>query len=110
ITSPWGPRAGRPFAQSHARWVDERHAAGPVPRPAVRSRTGARRLAHKGVSGSRSGLAQDTGRGELSSRVTKPDRRSIGECTMAGRVFVAGAGVAGSCLAWWLDRYGYAVT
>ncbi|MGE0706169.1 MAG: FAD-dependent monooxygenase, partial [Vicinamibacterales bacterium] len=29
---------------------------------------------------------------------------------MAGRVFVAGAGVAGSCLAWWLDRYGYAVT
>ena len=29
---------------------------------------------------------------------------------MPGSVLVSGAGVAGSCLAWWLDRYGYAVT
>ena len=29
---------------------------------------------------------------------------------MSGTVLVSGAGVAGSCLAWWLDRYGYAVT
>jgi 2-polyprenyl-6-methoxyphenol hydroxylase-like FAD-dependent oxidoreductase len=29
---------------------------------------------------------------------------------MPGSVLVSRAGVAGSCLAWWLDRYGYAVT
>src|SRR3954465_1126666 len=29
---------------------------------------------------------------------------------MPGSVLVSGAGVAGSCLAWWLDRYGYAGT
>lgn len=29
---------------------------------------------------------------------------------MSGTVLVSGAGVAGSCLAWWLHRYGYAVT
>ena len=29
---------------------------------------------------------------------------------MPGNVLVSGAGVAGSCLAWWLDRYGYRVT
>ncbi len=29
---------------------------------------------------------------------------------MSGTVLVSGAGVAGSCLAWWLDRCGYAVT
>ncbi len=29
---------------------------------------------------------------------------------MSGSVLVSGAGVAGSCLAWWLDKYGYAVT
>ena len=29
---------------------------------------------------------------------------------MPGTVLVSGAGVAGSCFAWWLDRYGYAVT
>jgi 2-polyprenyl-6-methoxyphenol hydroxylase-like FAD-dependent oxidoreductase len=29
---------------------------------------------------------------------------------MSGTVLVSGAGVAGCCLAWWLDRYGYAVT
>jgi 2-polyprenyl-6-methoxyphenol hydroxylase-like FAD-dependent oxidoreductase len=29
---------------------------------------------------------------------------------MSEKVLVSGAGVAGACLAWWLDRYGYAVT
>ena len=29
---------------------------------------------------------------------------------MPGRVLLSGAGIAGCCLAWWLDRYGYAVT
>lgn len=29
---------------------------------------------------------------------------------MVGKVLISGAGIAGSCLAWWLDRYGYAVT
>jgi 2-polyprenyl-6-methoxyphenol hydroxylase-like FAD-dependent oxidoreductase len=29
---------------------------------------------------------------------------------MAGKVLVSGAGVAGSCVAWWLHRYGYDVT
>ena len=29
---------------------------------------------------------------------------------MPGNVLVSGAGVGGSCLAWWLDRYGYRVT
>jgi 2-polyprenyl-6-methoxyphenol hydroxylase-like FAD-dependent oxidoreductase len=29
---------------------------------------------------------------------------------MAGKILISGAGVAGCCLAWWLDRYGYAVT
>jgi len=29
---------------------------------------------------------------------------------MPGSVLASGTGVAGSCLAWWLDRYGYAVT
>ena len=29
---------------------------------------------------------------------------------MTARVLISGAGIAGSCLAWWLDRYGYSVT
>ena len=29
---------------------------------------------------------------------------------MLGKILVSGAGVAGCCLTWWLDRYGYAVT
>lgn len=29
---------------------------------------------------------------------------------MAGNVLVSGAGIAGCCLAWWLHRYGFAVT
>lgn len=29
---------------------------------------------------------------------------------MSGKVLVSGAGIAGCCLAWWLDRYGYSVT
>lgn len=29
---------------------------------------------------------------------------------MSGKVLVSGAGIAGSCVAWWLHRYGYAVT
>ena len=29
---------------------------------------------------------------------------------MSGKVLVSGAGVAGCCAAWWLERYGYAVT
>lgn len=29
---------------------------------------------------------------------------------MTGKVLISGAGIAGCCLAWWLERYGYAVT
>src|SRR5690349_2712117 len=29
---------------------------------------------------------------------------------MAAKVLISGAGVAGCCLAWWLDKYGYDVT
>lgn len=29
---------------------------------------------------------------------------------MSGKVLISGAGIAGCCLAWWLQRYGYAVT
>lgn len=29
---------------------------------------------------------------------------------MAGKVLISGAGIAGCCLAWWLQRYGYLVT
>jgi 2-polyprenyl-6-methoxyphenol hydroxylase-like FAD-dependent oxidoreductase len=29
---------------------------------------------------------------------------------MSQRVLISGAGIAGCCLAWWLERYGYAVT
>ncbi len=29
---------------------------------------------------------------------------------MSGKVLIAGAGIAGCCLAWWLEKYGYAVT
>ena len=29
---------------------------------------------------------------------------------MAGKVLISGAGIAGCCLAWWLEKYGYAVT
>jgi 2-polyprenyl-6-methoxyphenol hydroxylase-like FAD-dependent oxidoreductase len=29
---------------------------------------------------------------------------------MPGRVLISGAGIAGCCLAWWLEKYGYAVT
>jgi 2-polyprenyl-6-methoxyphenol hydroxylase-like FAD-dependent oxidoreductase len=47
----------------------------------------------------------------LYHRIQSPIREaSIGECRMPESVLVSGAGVAGACLAWWLDRYGYAVT
>jgi 2-polyprenyl-6-methoxyphenol hydroxylase-like FAD-dependent oxidoreductase len=29
---------------------------------------------------------------------------------VSGRVLISGAGIAGCCLAWWLERYGYSVT
>jgi 2-polyprenyl-6-methoxyphenol hydroxylase-like FAD-dependent oxidoreductase len=29
---------------------------------------------------------------------------------MSGRVLISGAGIAGCCLAWWLEKYGYEVT
>jgi len=29
---------------------------------------------------------------------------------MSGKVLISGAGIGGCCLAWWLDKYGYAVT
>lgn len=29
---------------------------------------------------------------------------------MAAKVLISGAGIAGCCLAWWLERYGYSVT
>lgn len=29
---------------------------------------------------------------------------------MSGKVLISGAGIAGCCLAWWLERYGYSVT
>ena len=29
---------------------------------------------------------------------------------MSGSVLISGAGIAGCCLAWWLEKYGYAVT
>lgn len=29
---------------------------------------------------------------------------------MAGKVLISGAGIAGSCVAWWLERYGFDVT
>jgi 2-polyprenyl-6-methoxyphenol hydroxylase-like FAD-dependent oxidoreductase len=27
---------------------------------------------------------------------------------MSGRILISGAGIAGCCLAWWLQKYGYA--
>lgn len=29
---------------------------------------------------------------------------------MAGKILISGAGIAGCCVAWWLEKYGYAVT
>ena len=47
----------------------------------------------------------------LNRRVESPIREAVMENVgCLGSVLVSGAGVAGSCLAWWLDRYGYAVT
>lgn len=46
--------------------------------------------------------------GPVSTHPGRENAQNVGR--MAGKVLISGAGIAGCCLAWWLQKYGYAVT